>query len=409
MRRLLTFLASAVLLLSVPACDTFVEDVDDPIDTIGDEQLNDVSQVPFVITGVEARFSTTYGFLTVFAGGLSDELIFDQRVPNATFPTFAEFDSGDIQFANNSNDGLYNDVGELRFFADNLLERIATLEFVGEEEQAIQREAQFVGNFYGGIARYILATYYALTPDQPGGVITTDPDNPGPFLPAADLYSQALEKLEAAKAFASDYQTRVINTLIARIHLFQGNYGAAQTAAAAGLQEGDDPFGSLHSVDNSNYWYVQAGRGRSQFVADFVYKDYVDADPNEAARIPLDPIEGNDGTTFYRQGKYLERTDPIPLVTWQENALILAEIDVRNGSTAPALQRVNEVRASHGIDPLDSVDLDTIALERRKELFTMGLRLVDQRRFDQWHLPAGTWQYLPLTQSERNGNPNLGS
>ena len=48
-----------------------------------------------------------------------------------------------------------------------------------------------------------------------------------------------------------------------------------------------------------------------------------------------------------------------------------------------------------------------LMLERDKELFTMGLRLPDQRRFDAWHLGADTWQYFPITQSERNGNDNF--
>ena len=121
MTRFLALLAVVALLFVLPACDSFVEDVDNPIDTIDDEQLTTESQIPFVITGVESNFSTVYDRLAVHAGGLSDELIFDTRVPNATFPTFAEFDIGEIGFANNSNDGVYNDLGELRFFADDLL------------------------------------------------------------------------------------------------------------------------------------------------------------------------------------------------------------------------------------------------------------------------------------------------
>ncbi len=36
-----------------------------------------------------------------------------------------------------------------------------------------------------------------------------------------------------------------------------------------------------------------------------------------------------------------------------------------------------------------------LMLEREKELFTMGLRLPDQHRFDTWHLGADTWQFFP--------------
>ena len=65
------------------------------------------------------------------------------------------------------------------------------------------------------------------------------------------------------------------------------------------------------------------------------------------------------------------------------------------------------MRASHGLDPLDSIDLDGLMFEREKEFFAGGFRLVDQRRMDTWHLGPETWQFLPITQSERNNNENF--
>ena len=406
MRQLLTFLALVLVVTMGAACDSFVESVDEPIDTIGDDLLNNPEQIPFVITGIQSRFSTTYDRLAVHSGGLSDELFFDQRVPNATFPSFREMDEGDITFANNSNDGVYNDLGELRFFSDDLLRRLADITF---DDQDLQREAQFTGNFYGGVARYFFAVYFGLTQREGGGVITDDPDNPGPFVPSSEMYALALDKLNAARGLADDYHTRVINTLVARIHLFQGNFGEARSAANAGLQDGDDAFTSLHTPENTNYWWSQAGPGRHQWVVDFRFKGYVDEDPAEANRIQLAEIAGNDDppTTFYRQDRYTVQGTPLPFVTWQENALMLAELDLRDGNAASALGRMNAVRASHGLSDLGAADMDVLALERDKELFTMGLRLPDQRRLDAWHLGAETWQFFPITQSERNGNDNF--
>ncbi len=71
------------------------------------------------------------------------------------------------------------------------------------------------------------------------------------------------------------------------------------------------------------------------------------------------------------------------------------------------LGRINAVRASHGLSDLNAADMAALMLERDKELFTMGLRLPDQRRFDTWHLGADTWPFFPITQSERNGNDNF--
>ena len=45
--------------------------------------------------------------------------------------------------------------------------------------------------------------------------------------------------------------------------------------------------------------------------------------------------------------------------------------------------------------------------EREVELFATGARLVDQRRFDLGFDIPGPWRYLPITENERNQNPNL--
>ena len=404
MNRFLTLFA-ILLAGTFIGCDSFVEDVDLPIDSIDDFQLTDESQVPFVIIGVQARFADTADLLQVYAGGISDELIFDTNVPNATFPSFAEMDVGDIQFSNASNSGAFTNLGELRFIADNILERIEDIEF---EDAALETEARFTGNFYGGLARYFFALYYGLNPREGGGVITLDPAEPGSFIPSAEMFDQAIDKLNAASSLGDAYQVRIINTILARIYLIQGDYANAATAAQAGLVEGDAPFEALYSVEVPNYYWSQAGAGRNQWVVDFRFNDYVQADPAEAVRIPLDEVLGGDGSTiYYRQAKYPDRESSIPFTKWQENSLILAELDLRNGDPASALTHVNQVRASHNLDPLAALDMLTLMDERDKELFTMGLRLPDQRRMDIWHLGPDTWWYLPIPQNERNINDNF--
>ncbi|MEM9666929.1 MAG: RagB/SusD family nutrient uptake outer membrane protein [Bacteroidota bacterium] len=407
MRRFLSITLCAGLLFSVAACDSYVEDVDLPIDDIDDSLLDDETQIPFVIQGVQARFSDVVDFMSVLAAGLSDEFIFDQNVPNSTFPSFDEIDYCRVEFANNTVDGGYEFVNELRFFADDLLRRTEGLTF---EDATLQDETLFTGNFYGAVGRYYLATYFALTPDQPGGVITDNQDEPGPFLSSSELYSQALAKLDAAASTATADQAKLINFMRARIHLFQGDFAAAEAAAAASYVEGDAGFTVPYATEDANYFWSQAGRGRSQFVANFRFNDYLTENPDEVARIPLDPITGNDDTTiYYRQGLYTERTSSIEFGTWQEVALIRAELAWRDGNNATALQLVNQVRASHGLAALDTIDQDLLLEERDKELFTAGTRIVDMRRFN---LPVeeactGPWRHFPLTQSERNGNTNF--
>jgi starch-binding outer membrane protein, SusD/RagB family len=402
MKRLFIFITLLASLAMISACTNFSNSVDPVIDQVPDDRLNDPGQVNFLIIGVEQRFARAQANVMVLASGLSDEFFFDQRVPNATFPQFNDIDLGDITFDNNSVDGAYNPLGELRFFADDLVRRIGTITF---SDAALQKKGLYTGYLFGGIARYLYAAYFGLNPTEGGGVI----DN-GPFIPSAQMYDLALEKLQLALTNApSPADARVVNSIIARIHLIRGNFANARTAATAGMVQGDAAFQGKFSTLSTNYYWQQAGLGRPQFVADARFLAYTTADPKEKNRIVLSPITGNDAakTVFQRQAKYATESTPIDFMSWQENELMLAELDVRDGNTGAALPRVNAVRTSHGLDPLTTIDLDGIYVERDKELFVTGTRLLDERRFNRFHLATDKWQFLPITDDERNNNPNL--
>lgn len=391
-------------LIIIFSCEDYVTSVDPLINRVEDERLTSEGQVDFTINGVHTRFATTHDVLTVLACLLSDELFFDANVPNATFPTFRDIDVGEITLDNNSVDGPFDDLGELRFFADDLVRRVGEITFTDTTKE---KEALFYGYLYGGIARYLYATYFGLSENVGGGVI----DN-GEFIPSADMYDLALEKLQLALDNTSDeYLIRVVNSIIARIYLYTQDYTNAATYAGKGMGDGDLPFQSKHSVQSDNYFWQQAGIGRTQCVVDWRFLDYIEQDSLEVARIPLGTIMGNNDTLYYMQNKYPTEDSPIDFISWQENELMLAELDIRSGNNAGALVRINAVRASHGLSDLTTVDMNVLILEREKELFVTGARLVDQRRFDAvyhtWHLGADKWHYFPITESERNINPNI--
>ena len=109
--------------------------------------------------------------------------------------------------------------------------------------------------------------------------------------------------------------------------------------------------------------------------------------------------------------KYPNADSPIPIINWQENHLIIAELALRNESVSvSALDAVNAVRASQGLSSLGSIDFNLLLHERDKELFCQGQRLIDQNRFPDllsWHIIGeGTWHYLPVPFEEELSNPN---
>ena len=145
--------------------------------------------------------------------------------------------------------------------------------------------------------------------------------------------------------------------------------------------------------------------------------------PNE--RIPLWELEADGGSLAYCQDIYDGRADDLDLIDWREMELILAEVAIRDGNNATGLTHINNVRTSHGLNAL-TVDqltgftpsatsgagtttgaLGLLIEERDKTLWMKGVRLVDQKRFDLWHLGANTWPYIPIPDSEILNNPNV--
>ena len=93
-----------------------------------------------------------------------------------------------------------------------------------------------------------------------------------------------------------------------------------------------------------------------------------------------------------------------------------AEIAINGGQNDVGLGIINEVRTFYGIDELTDDDVtndyggdytELLIEERDKTLCFMGLRLLDQRRFNKWHLAADTWMHFPISFSERQANPNI--
>lgn len=425
------------------ACEDWVQDVDPQIDRIEDNLLNDPDQIPFLITGVEARFAFVNTRLTLSADLLAHQLIFDTAMENATFPTYRDLYNnfrgvGDQTiFASNTVRGFYTPLGGFRLLADDLVERASSLEGV---EPAVLNEALFVGNFYGAVARYFIGFHMAENACGADAGVGSGGQacinaNGGPIdgsasINAPDMFDNEIEPLLTnALAAATPAQSRIINSFRARMLLFLGRHGAAYTAAQNGMVEGDAPFNGLHSVQAANEFFFAAGDGRIQALINQRFGEYVEDDPTEAGRVAIrDTVGAASGGPYQRkmQDLYPVQASPMRFLSWQENELMLAELEALHGqgTAATALLRVNDVRDSHGVSPyVGTLDADFFLEERDKELMLRGIRMFDLLRFNAWPStiggtdngvnpefgqPVGPWRGLPIPNDERNDNPNVG-
>lgn len=396
---LFVFLIAVFIILF--GCEEFVNGVDPYIDQIEDEVFDDPDMLEFLVKGIKNQFAEVYGNLSLLSGGLSDELEYDLRVQNSSWPPFKEIDEGDITLNNSDVNDLFKALAELRFLSDNLIERVQRNGTSGNNEET----ALYSGYLYSGLARYFYASYFGLNPDEGGGVV-----DGGPFIPSSEMYNLAIEKLMQAFNYVrqGSWEERLINSLIARCYLYQHNFENALSFGNKGLNEEDSRFDAFFGVPSVNPYWEKAGNGRTQYIVNERFSNYITDDSLEYVRIPITEAEMLQGMPFqlYMQDKYPEDESSIPVITWQENELIIAECEFELDNGNP-LDRLNSIRLSHGLDNLTEVTLHIIYSERDKELFCQGARLIDQRRYVNWHLDEGLWMFLPIPESERLINPNI--
>lgn len=129
---------------------------------------------------------------------------------------------------------------------------------------------------------------------------------------------------------------------------------------------------------------------------------------------------GQDGQTeLWLQEKY-DLDTGIPLATWEEAQLIIAEVE----GGAQAVTIINRLHERAGLPPFASTDEEEIRAhvleERRRELFLESHRVGDVVRLRQALAPAAGTPFtgslggsyggatcLPLPDVERDANPNI--
>lgn len=130
------------------------------------------------------------------------------------------------------------------------------------------------------------------------------------------------------------------------------------------------------------------------------------------------------GIRHWYQTKYTTAAAPIPLATYEEAQLIIAEVDIRAGSLSTALPILNAERArgSQGafVGVTQADYMAELVNQRRRELFLESHHLGDIIRYGISPQPAagtphhfggnyGTQLCFPLPAAERLNNPRIGA
>lgn len=403
--------AAAALMLStqlLAACGGIL-DVDLP-GRVREESLDNPVLAPTLVNSAQADFECAYGEFVYSTGAWANEFLnssggaevigWGARLPNY------ESGNGTCQTTTSTRGAfaVYRPLQIARNQADGAITR---LEGFTDAQVANRTLLIATAALYSGFTHALLGEAYcemALSPTEP-------------LVSRAQVLTRAEERftkaIESAASATGATATNVVNAArVGRARVRLGLNRLTEAATDAALVPANFVYNATYSgatfrrnnpvylVNNANFHLSVAPEYRGLTVDGT-------ADP----RVPVTNAnrQGQDALTpLWLHGKYTAITSPIPLATWDEAQLILAE--ARGGQEA--VDAINRIRARYSLPAFGGGDAETIRAqiieERRRTLFLTGHRVGDQLRYgipfatgaNQKGVAYGVATCLPLPPAE---------
>lgn len=374
-----------------------------------------------LVNGILSDFECAYSRVVTGSGMLTDELEaaigssvvfdYDRRTLLPTHPYAGA--CGGAQAP-----GVYTSLARARASADTIYARIAEWSpaQVPEHERLLG-----VAATYGGWGLSLM-----------GENMCTSAIDAGPELSSAQLFQEALSRFDRGithATSASDAATLHLARLgRARIRLNLGDLAGAREDAStipAGFSVVTRPAATDPRLQN--IVFIHTHRDFFGTVGAPYRQMMLDGAPDPRVEVRNTGLVSTAGAPVWVPEKYPTVTTPIPLATYAEAQLIIAEALLADGNLPGAAQAINAARNSgrSGMpqysaagQTADQVRAQLVE-ERRRELFLEGRRLWDTRRLNLPLEPApgapyvrgggvyGDQRCFPLPDVERNNNPNI--
>ncbi len=407
---------AVAFLMSLSACDTLL-DVSNP-GSVEATDLDNPALASTLVHSAVGHFECALTSYVASAGMLSNEMVnasgFAALNPWGWRGVELQTATGTCPGSRTSNTlGAYTPLQQARYLSEE-----ATRLIEGFPDEEVPGKVRMLGELavYGAFAYTLLGEGFCAMAVDEGPLMTTDEV----LAIAEQRFDLGISHAEAA----GDTDLRLLAVAgRARVRLNLGNLQGA-AADAAEIPEG--------WVWNSEYSTIDPSRENRLYNLNHHSKtvgiNWLDYGPDaEGAKLgdvhdPRLAMEdagetGHDGQTpLWLQLKYPSPDTPIPMASWEEAQLILAE-----ARPEEAVELIDRLRESQNLPPLElagNEDIVEVVLEeRRRQLFLEGHRLNDMLRHD-IPFPEGTnhkgqpWgpiTCLPLPDQERDNNPNIGS
>jgi starch-binding outer membrane protein, SusD/RagB family len=418
-------------LITVPtACDTLNNPLEvEPASRIPAGALETPGNALLLSDGAIADFECAFGAYTVESGVIGEEFIYAQQTASRTPYDRRNTTKDDSDYAVNActnNLGVYTPLQTARQSNENLLALLNTwsdADVAAGAGSPNRTNLIAIAAAYAGYSFVLLGEGFCTM-----AVSRVNLDKTLTY--GGEIQRDSVFRLAVARfAEAITAAGTVGNTSIrdmaylgsARAKLNLGDYAGAKADAQ------QVPSGYLRVVSASD----ANARRQNRVVAEnsAVNRNQSVGAPYRTmgdTRVPVTAttVVSATGVTHYYQTKYPTTGTALPLATYEEAQLIIAEADIRANSLATALPIINASRARGGqglfLGTTQAESLAEIVDQRRRELFLESHHLGDVIRYSIPLQPAagspyhfggtyGTQICLPLPAAERLNNPLIGS
>jgi len=406
-----------VSLFSLIGCGDLL-DVDLP-ERIPAEALETPERSSLLVESAIADFECAFDSYAVATGLMTDELILSTEFAGLTLWDLRRVTSSDLGTdacgANGDprNLGVYIPLSTARFQADNAYDKISSFDSVPEgNKQSLLATAAA----YAGYSTTLLGESFCRAAFDVGPAVLPDEA----LQRAEDRFTTAIE---SAREVGNQEILNMALVGRARARLNLGRL--VEAAEDAELVPQGFVKMATYGTETPRRWNDIQSYNRDQDMVsvgpDFRDLQFSGVDDPRVKITDADRL-GNDGVTeMFLQSKVTSLSDQIPIASWKEAQLILAEVAARKDNNQKAVEIINKLHARAGLPDYDPADhgpvLEQVLEERKRELFFEGHRFNDILRTD-LEFPSGTdhkgREYgqttcLPLPDSEIENNPNIDS
>jgi hypothetical protein len=422
-RNLLTFVLGAVLLGS--ACKSTFDEIIavDPQDRVSEPVLfDDPAQASLLTSSVQGQFECALGTYILSTGLLINELnslgatqmfSLDSHQPDPAGGFSGQYATNDC--TSNGSVGIYIPLSSARWFADKVL---AALEGWTDAEVANRNLLIATAAAYSGYGHLLLGEGFCSAAIDGGAELTPAQV----FALAEGKFTGALAAAQAVTAPAASVTAATDIANMARVGRARAAINQAKNSAA--LADAQlVPAGYVRNATRGtgstlreNQLFTNINRTGAATLGPNYYDVRYNGKPDpRVVAVPQAPVLTQ---PRYTQTKYTSETSPIPIATYAEARLIIAEVQ---GGQA-AVDIINALHTANGLDPFASTDAteirNQIIEERRRQFFLEGHRVWDKIRFNlplepaagspyRWGGNHGGARCLPLPNVEKDNNGNF--